>query len=127
MRWDIEKSYNTFKHKLFEQRAWASTITAKSMQANFICLTVNLSVLMNQKMRDDEVVDNRDIRRQEERVEKQTAEAKEEGYEVNPLLRRILRATELPQNFYRWLRSFMFVEVNWEHAVARLMALMKIF
>jgi len=35
MRWDIEKVYDEMKNKLDEQKAWASTPTAKTMQAHF--------------------------------------------------------------------------------------------
>jgi len=36
MRWNIEKSFDEIKNKLGEQKAWASTPTAKSMQAQFL-------------------------------------------------------------------------------------------
>jgi hypothetical protein len=44
MRWDIEKSYDEIKNKLNEKKAWASTPTAKAMQALFICMAHNLRV-----------------------------------------------------------------------------------
>jgi IS4 transposase len=48
-RWNIEKTYNTFKHKLGEQRAWAVTPVAKMAQENFICLAYNLSLFLNRR------------------------------------------------------------------------------
>ena len=38
-RWDIEKKFNSFKHKLYERKAWGTSENAKNMQAAFICLT----------------------------------------------------------------------------------------
>jgi len=52
-RWDIEKTYDTFKNKLGEKKAWAGSTVAKTMQAQFLCLAHNLMVLienhLNQK------------------------------------------------------------------------------
>ena len=45
-RWDIEKTYDTFKNKMNERKAWAKSMTAKTMQAQFLCLAHNLIVLI---------------------------------------------------------------------------------
>ncbi|MEZ5329940.1 MAG: transposase [Verrucomicrobiales bacterium] len=54
MRWDIEKVFDEIKNKLHEKKAWATTATAKSMQAQFICLTHNLITLLEARMMHDE-------------------------------------------------------------------------
>ena len=45
-RWDIEKTYDTFKNKMNEQKAWARSMNAKTMQAQFLWLAHNLMVLL---------------------------------------------------------------------------------
>jgi IS4 transposase len=46
MRWDVEKSFDEMKNKLRERKAWASSATAKQMQAQLVSLTLNLVLLM---------------------------------------------------------------------------------
>jgi IS4 transposase len=46
MRWNVEKSFDEMKNKLRESKAWASSMTAKQMQAQLVCLTLNLVLLM---------------------------------------------------------------------------------
>ena len=75
MRWDIEpersgdswpsyfeisqqKTYDEFKNKLNENKAWVSSPTAKAMQAWFICLAHNLMVLQEHLLRTGEGVTN---------------------------------------------------------------------
>ncbi len=31
MRWDTEKAFDTFKHKMVEDKAWATSLTAKEI------------------------------------------------------------------------------------------------
>ena len=50
-RWDIEKVFDEFKHKLCETKAWASSATAKTQQACVPCLTHNLMTLMAEEIR----------------------------------------------------------------------------
>jgi hypothetical protein len=46
MRWGIEKSFDEVKNKGDEKKDWATSATAKSRQAQFICLSVNLLQLL---------------------------------------------------------------------------------
>ena len=46
-RWDLEKAFDQLKNKLCEKRAWATTFTAKNMQAQFICMAHNLMQLLD--------------------------------------------------------------------------------
>ncbi|MGH8017813.1 MAG: hypothetical protein ACREIA_05900, partial [Opitutaceae bacterium] len=41
LRWKIEKTYDVFKNKLFEQKAWANGRSAHLCQAHFIALLYN--------------------------------------------------------------------------------------
>jgi len=46
-RWDIEKIFDQVKNKLVEKKAWATSGTAKNMQAQFVCLSHNLMLIFN--------------------------------------------------------------------------------
>ena len=48
-RWDIEKVFDQFKNNFVEKKAWGNTTTAKTMQANFLCITHNLILLIGRK------------------------------------------------------------------------------
>ena len=45
IRWDIEKAFDEFKNKLAEKKSWASSLTAKSIHAQLLCLTHTLLLL----------------------------------------------------------------------------------
>lgn len=50
LRWKIEKTYDVFKNKLFEQKAWANGHTAHLCQAHFVALLYNLLILVQAKL-----------------------------------------------------------------------------
>lgn len=50
LRWKIEKTYDVFKNKLFEQKAWANGRTAHWCQAHFVALLYNLLILLQAKL-----------------------------------------------------------------------------
>jgi IS4 transposase len=49
-RWDIEKVFDELKNKLNESKAWATSPTAKKMQAHFLCLAHNLLELLTRRL-----------------------------------------------------------------------------
>jgi hypothetical protein len=55
-RWDIEKTYDTFKNKMNEQKAWANSTNAKTMQAQFLCLAHNLMALLESSITQSEQI-----------------------------------------------------------------------
>ena len=50
-RWGIEKVYDEFKNKFCETKAWASGATSKTQHARLLCLTHNLTTLMEEQIR----------------------------------------------------------------------------
>jgi len=49
-RWDLEKAFDEFKNKLNEKKAWATGANAKTMQAQFLCITHNLLLLLDHQL-----------------------------------------------------------------------------
>jgi hypothetical protein len=50
LRRDIEKAFDEFKNKLGEKKAWATSATAETMQAQFMCSTHNLLLWLDHQM-----------------------------------------------------------------------------
>src|SRR5690606_16186622 len=67
MRWRIEKLYDSFKNKLGQTKAWATTEHARSMQAHFICMAHNLLVLFAAQLERDHGIREEKIGRKRER------------------------------------------------------------
>ena len=114
-RWDIEKVFDEFKSKLDEKKSWASSGTAKTMQAQFLCLVHNLMVLLEEELLTGEGIDND---KERARKEKRKVEALEKG--ANYVATLLQRFTVRSVKYIRWLRNSIYREVPWSRAVARL-------
>ncbi|CAN5846104.1 hypothetical protein BH11VER1_BH11VER1_14180 [soil metagenome] len=114
MRWDIEKVYDEVKNKCHEQKAWASSVTAKAMQAQFICLAHNLMVIHEHQLKEKEgVVNTNELKRKAKRLEKEKARLAEKN-EVLPVLQEAFqRLTQRSVKYIRWLRAYLFSEAPW--------------
>lgn len=114
-RWDIEKTFDELESKLEEGKAWASSPTAKTIHAIFLCMTHNLMVLIEELIRTAEKVDNDNERaRREDRRKK--AQEKGGNYIATVLQRFTVRSLK----FIRWLRNFVYQQAPWADAIARL-------
>ena len=121
MRWDIEKVYDEMKNKLDEQKAWASTPTAKTMQANFICLTHNLMVIQEHRLKAEENVTNTsEIKRKAQRLEDEISRLAENNETLPVLLQDFQRLTQRSVKYVRWLRAYLFSNAPWPDMVAAL-------
>ena len=121
MRWDIEKTYDEVKNKLQEKKAWASSPTAKAMQAWFICLAHNLMVIQEHKLRTEEGVTNTsEIKRKAKRLQGEIKRLAEKNEVLPVLLLDFQRLTQRSVKYIRWLRAFLFDRALWPDVVAAL-------
>ena len=121
MRWDIEKVYDEMKNKLDEQKAWASTPTAKTMQAHFICLAHNLMVIQEYRLKTEEDVTNTsEIKRKAQRLEDEISRLAEKNEILPVLLQDFQRLTQRSVKYVRWLRAYLFTDAPWQDMVAAL-------
>lgn len=112
MRWDIEKVYDEFKNKFFEKKAWASSATAKCMQAVFLCLAHNLMVLHEQELLQEHGITNEaEDRRRAERLTEEKNAVKKAGRVLTPLREELQRCTQRTVKFIRWLRTWLLRDV----------------
>lgn len=122
-RWDIEKTYDTFKNKLSEKKAWASSITAKRMQAQFLCLAHNLMVLMETEM--DEQLGEQNNPSETLRCDRRNHQAREQCKKVDrkhsPLLyAQPRKRSQITLKFIRWLRYHLRVNSHISDAIQSL-------
>jgi len=105
-RWDIEKVYDTFKNKLAEKKAWASSSTAKQMQAQFLCLTHNLILRLESEIEQHNGIENqKETSRCEKRNLLARRQCKQSGRNCSPLLySNPSKRSQLTLKFIRWLR-----------------------
>ena len=107
-RWDIEKTYDTFKNKLSEQQAWASSATAKRMQAQFLCLAHNLMVLLESQLSNGLGVDNKkETKRCLKRITESRQRCRNNGQQRSPLYENPAKRSQLTLKFIRWLRHHL--------------------
>ena len=100
-RWDIEKTYDTFKNKLGQTKAWGESANSKAMQAQFICLAHNLMVLMEESV---DIRDEKETRRSALRIELAKDKASKNGRKFAPQYHNAEKRSQFAAKFIRWLR-----------------------
>lgn len=107
-RWDIEKTYDTFKNKLEEKKAWASSDVAKTMQAQFLCLAHNLMVSMEDLINTTLEVDNhKETQRCQKRHRQDRQACMKNGTHRSELYYNSSKRSQLTLKFIRWLRHHL--------------------
>lgn len=123
-RWDIEKSFDEIKNKLGEQKAWAGSATAKAMQAQMICLTLNLLHLLEHELKEEEGIENEaEDKRRQKRLEQAREAVKKAGGVLPKTLEMVRRSTQHSVKFIRWVASRLWQSDPWKLACAALATL----
>lgn len=124
MRWDIEKVFDDIKNKFKEQKAWATSETAKTVQAELICLTYNLSKNLERIMETEHGVRNTaEDKRRVERLDKIKAEVTKQGKRVPFLYETLVRCTQISVKFIRWIRYHVWNQTSETAAIKELKAI----
>ncbi len=118
LRWDIEKVFDEKKNKLQEKKAWATSLTARCQQAQFVCLAHNLLVMFERCLEDDEGIRDAKVENKRKR-RNQIAQAliRERGKTPNPLVQKCVRRSQRSLQFIRWLRHCLFRPTPWTGGV----------
>ena len=118
MRWDIEKVFDELKNKLGETKAWASSLTAKSMQGQFLCIAHNLLTIYEQYLEAAHGIRNEaEIKRRAQRLQS-LKETLAERSEILPRnVRLIQRLTQRSVKFIRWIRYYFFSGTPYRQAL----------
>ena len=123
MRWDIEKSFDEVKNKLGEKKAWASSATAKSMQAQFICLSVNLLQLIEHELGEEGILNEPELKRRATRLEEAKKQAESQNAVLPKMLVMMQRMTQHSVKLIRWVAAQLRLDVPWKVACTALAAL----
>jgi len=113
-RWAIEKVFDQLKNKMAETKAWATTATAKTMQAIFICITHQLLRALEHLLETDHRIrPERELRRRRDRIADHEETAIKNNRSFPSLRAATLCLTQHTVKFLRWLRSCLRREAPW--------------
>ena len=122
-RWEIEKVFDETKTKLQEKKSWATTTTAKEMQAHFVAIAHNLLLLLQDWHQQQGVENTAEIQRRQKRQDQQESELAKTGQTL-PLVYRVLqRFTQATFKLIRWLRVHWHQPTSLPQALLQLRAL----
>jgi hypothetical protein len=112
-----QKSFDEMKNKLREQKAWATSATAKEMQAQFICMTLNLVSLLAHTLEVEEGITNiAESRRKRKRTEEAIAIELAAGLATPSAWQMVQSFTQHSVKLYRWIAARMWSTVLWNQA-----------
>ena len=121
LRWDIEKVFDEFKNKLSEQKSWATSSTAKALQAQLLCLAHNLLLLFEQNvLRPAGVKNMAEDSRRNKRLAAAKKLVKKKALTWPKLLDCLHRCTQHSVKFIRWLRANFYSPTSCNEALASL-------
>jgi len=123
LRWNVEKVFDCLKNKLNEQQAWATSDTAKSAQAQLICVLHNLIQILEEKLRLEGIENVAEIARRKKTLERMQAMAAAAGRKIPACVVVLQRLTQCSVKLLRWLRSSLLDRLAWEAATPRLRTL----
>jgi hypothetical protein len=124
-RWNIEKVFDEVKNKLHEKKAWATSYTAKCIQAKFIAITHNLLLIFEHYLEEEEGITDEKVKyKRQEKLKDDIAKATQAKRKMSSLLLAPKRATQRSVQFIRWLRDELHQPTSWRMAISELRPLM---
>jgi len=126
-RWDIEKIFDQVKNKLVEKKAWATSFTAKNMQAQFICMAHNLMLILEQCLRKEGVENEIENNRRRNRLDRALARIKARKGKLPIFHITPKRPTQRSLKFIRWLRHNLYTNTSWIEAAGTLRLIYAVF
>lgn len=126
-RWGIEKIFDEVKNKLCEKKAWASSDTAKSMQAQFICLTHNLMLILEESLKQEGVENLPEDNRRCQRLKEAMSKSGFRKEELPEFLNTPKKASQRSVKFTRWLRNNLYSNTSWRVAISSLRQIYAVF
>ena len=106
-RWDLEKVYDQFKSKFHGKKSWASSVTAKTAQAVFLCLVHNLMVCYEATLAKAGLRNTAEEKRRKKVLTDRTAKVEKAGRQMPLISSGFQRLTRRTVKFIRWLRRFL--------------------
>jgi len=122
-RWEIEKVFDETKTKLQEKKSWATSPTAKAMQAHFMAIVHNLLLLQQDRHDQQGLTNTAETQRRQKRLHHQE-QALTNQRQTLPLIYKILqRFTQATFKLIRWLRTYWHQSTSLSQALLHLQRL----
>ncbi len=112
---------------MVEKKAWATSDTAKTMQAQFICLVHNLMMIFEDCLKQEGVDNEIENKRRSKRLEKTMALAEAKKITLPNFLAAPKRPSQRSVKFIRWLRNNLFSNTSWMEAMGSLKRIYAVF
>jgi hypothetical protein len=122
-RWEIEKVFDETKTKLQEKKSWATTPTAKAMQAHFVAIVHNLLLLLQDWHQQQGVENTAENQRRQKRLDQQKSDLKQTGRTLPLIYTLLQRFTQATFKLIRWLRVHWHQPTSLPQALLQLRAL----
>jgi hypothetical protein len=123
-RWEIAKVFDELKNKLEEGQAWASRATAKTMQAQFLCLASHLMLLCEDWLEHEHGIRYQaEHRRRAQPVQRSDERLATQNQTTPVLIRGHQRLTVRSVKFIRWFRAQLFESLHHAQPLALLASL----
>jgi hypothetical protein len=119
-RWEIEKVFDETKTKLAEKKSWATTTTAKEMQAHFVAIVHNLLLLLADWHEQHGVENTAEKERRQKRLDQQKTQLQRTGRTLPLIYTLLQRFTQATFKLIRWLR------VHWHRPTPLSQALLQL-
>ena len=120
MRWQIETTFNTIKRSLCQQKSWANSKAATTIQSHIILMTHNFLRYLELVLEHDfDLVDRKVRNKAEKRLKKRRDNASSIGRCLPPLLSKIPRITRLSLQFIRTVRNFICRNISLQKLIPR--------
>jgi hypothetical protein len=117
LRWDIEKIFDQVKNKLSEKKAWATSDTAKTMQAQFICLAHNLMLIFERSLEKCGIENTKEDNRRRDRLDRALSGKTRSKIKKLPIFFKTPKqATQRSAKYIRWLRNHLYANTSWREA-----------
>ncbi len=109
IRWKIEKVYDVFKNKLFEQKAWGKTAVAHKSQSSILAATYNIIRFLTELL-DSQfgIREEKLIKKRDKALEKRALNANKKGNKINILEIVLPYMFQISQQFIRLIRNIIF-------------------
>ena len=113
--------------KLADKKAWATSDIAKNMQAQFVCLTHNLMLILEGCLEKEGVGNEIENDRRGKRLERALATSNISKEKLPAFLIRPKRSTQRSVKFIRWLRNHLYINTSWRDALGPLKRIYAVF
>ena len=122
-RWEIERVFDETKTKLQEKQSWATTTTAKEMQAHFVAIVHNLLLLLQAGHQQPGVENTAEIQHRPKRLKQQETALAKTGQTLPLIYKTLPRFTQAMLKLIRWLRVHWRQQTSLQQALLQLRSL----